>query len=120
VKYEIEIPEGTIPAGYEPVEFRVPKGGETVITYRGGQITHDNNFSPNGPRMILRKKWEWPEWLASKWICRDEKDWWASADQPEWDGEEWMASDYESLCMIDLKFLPDVPPGPDAIFKRPS
>lgn len=54
MKYEIEIPDGVIPEGYEPVAFRVPKEGEEAVTWCGEVFT-SNGGGRMEPRLIIRK-----------------------------------------------------------------
>ena len=51
-KFEIEIPEDVIPAGYEPVAFRCPRAGDTYA--HDGDATYAQEDEPYC-YLILRK-----------------------------------------------------------------
>lgn len=70
-KYEIEIPDGVIPDGYEPCEFRNPLCGEMFVSTDGAHIQAGYDWRGKQPRMILRKKWQWPKGMPSgTWVYR--------------------------------------------------
>lgn len=75
MKYEIEIPDGVIPEDYEPVSFRPAESSDTAIDDKGH--AHSDCAWNSSPRLILRKRWQWPEWL--------------DAEELRWGGNYWIA-----------------------------
>lgn len=54
MKHEIDIP--VLPEGWEPVEFRCPKDGESYVGYDGKVIISLSTNDLHGPRLIVKKK----------------------------------------------------------------
>ena len=68
MKYEIEIDLGPLADEWEPVAFRIPIRGEQYVSQSGcvGLFEH-GVFT--APRLIVRRRWIWPEWLTAEWYC---------------------------------------------------
>lgn len=106
MKYEIEIPDGVIPEGYEPVAFQAPIVGEIFITSDGKHV--ELRCELVDPRLIIRKTWQWPEWL--------------DADYIQWDGLElvWCAMKDNCRYLIFCGVLKiDPPPDKTRVYHNP-
>lgn len=69
LEIEIDLPEETL-RDWEPVAFRKPVRGEICISSLG--VIHEDTGNFAEPRLILRRRWHWPEWLTAEWIAADE------------------------------------------------
>lgn len=81
-----------IPEGYELAcrEMRAPTQNEWFIDRNGNiaQLIVDNWES--GPRVILKKKWQWPEWLLAPYIAKNNcNEWHAHNEKPMKTDEDW-------------------------------
>lgn len=119
MKYEIEIPDGVIPDGWEPVEYRKVLDGELFINPVGSRCEHRNMLTPFGPRLILRKKYAPEAWLKEagfRFVVRD-CDWFAMTEKPERTAIGWVnGPNGKSFCLKNLNFTPpDL--GPDVADK---
>lgn len=79
VKCEIDIDLGPLADELEPVAFRAPKFNDLWIgiggVICGGPLTD--------PRLIVRRRWKWPEWLTAEWIfCNCHETWFATNSDP--------------------------------------
>lgn len=71
MKIEIDVDLGEYADEWEPVAFRKPLPGEWFIT----DVGHPHVWSDKDhqhPRLIIRRKWKWPEWLKAEWIAVQE------------------------------------------------
>ena len=85
MKCEIDIDLGKLSDEWEPVAFRVAKKGETIVCQNG--LPHlIQSDSWNDPRLIVRRRWQWPEWLTAEWYC-------------EWQNGSQYVSVYEPLLV---------------------
>lgn len=100
-----------IPDGYEATgEFRFPRKGESHLEW-----PDMNNIMVAGldyvhkRHIILRKKWQWPEWLKLPYIAMDHNgEWFAFSEKPtkydtDWDGGLF-------ACPLSAKYFDFTPP----------
>lgn len=75
---------------YEPVEFRIPKKGEHFI--RDDGVVWIGTCDHYQPRIILRRKWTWPEWLGGWGFAMDKNGevFWYGAKATKGDTIEWV------------------------------
>ena len=87
MKCEIDIDLGALADEWEPVAFRKPTDGDSFIGNDGEFFGPDRPVEMRfGPRLIVRSRWQWPEWLTAEWIARDYNGtWWAYAAEPRLD-----------------------------------
>lgn len=71
MKATIEIDDNLIPEGYEVVAFRRPAMADSFIQDSGRFATNNHMANISGPRLILRRKWQWPAWLTCRAIAKD-------------------------------------------------
>ena len=103
MKYEIEIPDGVIPEGYEPVAFRRPCNGNKMLSSDGELI--ESNGLLREPRLILLRKWQWPEWL--------------DADSLQWESY-WVAHKGELRWGVYWEMIAgDPPPDKTRVYLNP-
>lgn len=109
-KQQITI-EVDIPDGYEATgEFRCPELGELYISRGQTHQACFQNYASD--HLILRKKWQWPDWLKAPWIAMDSNGtWWAYTQPPTIDGPSWFGGDPVRLSEYHLHFTP--PPCDD-------
>lgn len=100
----ISIDDGIIPEGYEPVAFRNPTSGDKLLSSDGRLI--ESNGLLHEPRLILRKSWQWPEWL--------------DAEQLEWFDRKWYAVKGDRCWGItwDMTNHPE-PPDRTSVYHNP-
>ena len=89
MKCEIDIDLGNLADEREPVAFRVPKNGEHFVSY--DMCVQECEFlSQERMRLIVRRRWQWPEWLTAEWIAMDGNgEWYGYDGEPVTDGDEW-------------------------------
>lgn len=83
MKCEIDIDLGSLADEWGPVAFRVPVKGEQYVSQSGcvGLFEH-GVFA--APRLIVRRRWAWPEWLTAEWIfCNCHETWFAANGDPQ-------------------------------------
>lgn len=111
MKYDsVEIEDGVIPEGKELVRIGWPKRGEQWIDRVSEELctAFPSTFDwpkGRGHAIIVRDKWEWPEWLKAEWICCNNcGEWRASLYEPIRDGEDGWKFDCRnmSLKLADL------------------
>ena len=105
-KIEIEI---HIPDGYEFVrldescETRMPESTHGAVTVHG-----KNQY------VIVRKSWQWPEWLTAEWIAMDKDgDWMAFSCLPKKSGSWWASDDIIAITLSGGKLAFTPPPCTD-------
>ena len=112
-KQQITI-EVDIPDGYEATgEFRCPNVGEYWIYDHCLPACGLGFVLPHSPRLILRKTWQWPEWLKAPWIAMDKNgEWYAYKEQPDLMDcfVTWQSSGPSSLVLIDCLLFDFTPP----------
>ena len=109
MKYEIDIDLGPLSDEWEPVAFRHPchKGDAWVDTF-GDVERIDKGIC--GPRLIVRRRWHWPEWLTAEWIAMDfTGKWYGYANEPEIMGNGVMAW-WGNGGVCNLSFTTFTPP----------
>jgi len=86
VKKLIEV-EVDIPAGFEFVRF--PFNGES-LTCDGDTFCRVVVNGSLETMAVLRKLWQWPEWLTAEWIAMDrDGGWWCYGDKPRLNDLGW-------------------------------
>lgn len=114
-KQQITI-EVDIPDGYEATgEFRLPDESRECWLSNFSAVCepHGGRATVHGPRLILRKKWQWPDWLKAPWIAMDKNgEWYAYKEQPDlMDGfVTWQSSGPASHTLIDSGMFDFTPP----------
>lgn len=98
------------------IEVDVPEGWE-VIDYR--KPRHDEHFVSNGAVFqsvgescmeyaIIRKTWQWPEWLKAKWIAMSKEGRWFACDAEPFPNQfGWKSDCFE---VIDTRYYDFTPP----------
>jgi hypothetical protein len=85
VSVKVEIPDGWELACDE---VRQPLAGEHFINLFGSVVYQSHHCGDI--RIIVRKSWQWPEWLKAGWIAMDEDgEWFAYSVEPEIKGNVW-------------------------------
>lgn len=70
-KTEMKLIEVPVIEGYDVVAFRAPIVGDVCISPTG-MVQNVNIADCVQPRLILRKKWKWPDWLPrGLWVTVD-------------------------------------------------
>lgn len=87
---------------WEVVRVGFAKKGEMCMTVKGDEVweavcDHDDY------RLVVRRKWQWPEWIKDGvWIAMDKDGkWYLYAEEPRRDESMWLgpdASRLEHLC----------------------
>ena len=111
-KFKVELPD-EIAAEWAPTgEFRRPRGEEMFLS-SDGMVFRFYNCPADSPRLILRRKFVWPEWLTCRWIARDMDDqWWGYVgEKPDVLEDYWSANGLacELSGTVDTSTFPDVP-----------
>ena len=79
MKCEIDINLGPLADEWEPVGFRHCESDENYVV--DGRIYRGPTKSD---RLVVRRRWQWPEWLTAEWIAMDKDGtWFASNEVPE-------------------------------------
>lgn len=121
MKYEIDIDMGKFSAEWECIAIRVATQEDAFIT-SGGVVSEPcqaGSFRTiyNEPRIIVRRRWQWPEWLTAEWIAMDfDGSWWCYSIEPQLD--ESFPKVWSGSLMKRTWLLPDLvaftpPPGTD-------
>lgn len=105
-----------IPDGWELAcdEMRPPKQGEFYLIARDEvQCRAAGELHLAIPRVIVRRKWEWPAWLKAEWLFQtNTQKWLATSVMPVLCDSYWyLAGEYFTLDMDALDFTP--PPCDD-------
>lgn len=95
--------EVKIPEGYELAykEMRHPQVGESYLstTISGQDVKICNEDAILGHRVIVKKKWQWPEWLTCNYIAMDlNGDWYGYTNKPILSLEDKMWSNNTNLA----------------------
>ena len=78
MKCEIDIDLGPLADEWEPVAFRHCESDDNYVV--DGQIYRGPT---NSDRLIVRRRWKWPEWLTAEWIfCNCHETWFATNSDP--------------------------------------
>lgn len=98
--------EVDIPDGYEATgEFRLPDESRECWLSNFSAVCepHDGRATVHGPRLILRKKWQWPEWIKLPYIAMQPNgDWYGFSDKPSFqDGFRWDGHGFVYLLSPD-------------------
>lgn len=102
----IPIDSEIVPDGYEPVRFGLPNIGDHYIDGRDIFVATVSI----APRLIVRKKWQPPEWLKPGWIAMDGDGCWMWFQSlPFLKGDEWFPRQGD-FCAIDLPCVEFTPP----------
>lgn len=107
---------------YDILDHRLPRDGEDYVDSNNVVRTAGGNHTTVS-RLIVRKKFEWPEWLKANYIAMDENgSWWAFNNRPEAKHCDWAASG--GGVELDADFLDIELPTPcdweDSLRKRPN
>lgn len=90
---QVEVEDGVIPEGKELVRIgrRIAKGDQ-FLSYPCGQLlTAEYDFDAMRSVMIVRDKWEWPEWIRAPYIAMDsDGDWYFFASKPIATKTQWL------------------------------
>lgn len=110
-KQQITI-EVDIPDGYEATgEFRSP--GLDEVYLQRGEVKRSRFDHYASDFVIVRKKWQWPDWLKAPWIAMDKNgEWYAYKEQPDLMDcfVTWQSSGPSSLVLIDCLLFDFTPP----------
>lgn len=91
-KQQITI-EVDIPDGYEATgEFRLPDESREFWLNPTARLCFPHNGQPtcDGPRLILRKKWQCPEGVTANWLAVDDDGYIRLFDEePKLEGGDW-------------------------------
>jgi hypothetical protein len=80
VLHTIDIDLGPVNGTYEPVCYRKAKKGESYLC-ETTQCVAEARDDHDRPSMIVRKKWQWPSWLAAEWIFLSPNGKWFATDK---------------------------------------
>ena len=109
VQVTVEIPEG-----YELADSRMRqvRCRETFLNRRSEVETWREPSNSSCIFLIVRKAWQWPEWLQARFIAMDESGYWYAYDSPTCDGKShWRGRVSVPLLPSCLDFTP--PPCDD-------
>lgn len=116
IEVEVEIPDdaeavGELRAiregdGFQPYPVSQPQRWQIATTADAKVYTH--------PRVILRKKWRWPDWIKpGTWIAADSiGQWWAYERKPANPGDHCFPS-RGGVCILIETIANFVPPSCD-------
>ena len=106
MKYEIDIDLGRLADEWEPVAFRSVAKNEFWLSPCGKEVRGSSYAdAANGPRLIVRRRWHWPEWLTAEWIAMDERGvWFAYLNEPSHGVNSWCGGQCVGLSLGLLKF----------------
>ena len=109
MKVEIDVDLGPMADKWEPVAFRQPERGEDYISGLTGNVLVCNGDSVDQSRLIVRRKWPWPEWLTAEWIAMDQDGrWWCHECEPRLSEYAWYSTG--KLCWLSSGMLAFTPP----------
>ncbi len=118
MKIEIDVDLGPYAKEWEPVAFRRPLKGEWFIT----DVGHPHVWSfqeHTNPRLIIRRKWKWPEWLKAEWIAMDlNGSWFAYLVEPRAGVAAWATQGHTQLPLASFKKFFDFEPPAVAGWKE--
>lgn len=67
---------------YRVTDFREPRAGELVLS-NSGDGTVVQCVAPTGPKFIVVRRWEWPDWLVAPFLAMNsDKTWTAFTNTP--------------------------------------
>ena len=125
MKIEIDVDLGQYAAEWEAVAFRVPKNGEWILTDMGLPLQIDMEGFTR-PRLVIRRKWKWPEWLKAEYIAMDANGrWFAYPFEPQAGMATWNVGGHSLLPLSMLKqfldFTPPAVPGwKESLIRNPN
>lgn len=106
---ELEVPEGWELTG----EYRAPKPGDYFINSRGRVFDYCSTQLTT-PKPIVRRVWQWPEWLKAGWTAMDKNGiWWAYTEKPRVSGNGWTSPGIGIYEVINSQLLDFTPPPCD-------
>lgn len=105
--------------GYEITEFRIPKAEEKIL-YDMDRIS-TAGVGWNAPRLILKKKFVWPEWLKCRWIAKSPDGAWLAinGNMVTMTNDGWYAtySPFQNGCITPISALVDTSSFPNVPWK---
>ena len=107
-KQKIEI-EVDVPDGFEFVRLSQHSNTATGEHTNGAVVVHNVSYF-----VIVRKSWQWPDWLTAEWIARDaDGEWWAFNKKPHAACGSWISEHGRYFYMAEslVNFTP--PPCTD-------
>lgn len=125
MKIEIDVDLGPYAEEWEAVAFRKPLKGEWFITDAGHPHVWGGQQHTN-PRLIIQRKWKWPEWLKAECIAMDANGrWFAYPFEPQAGMATWSVGGHTLLPLSMLKqfidFTPPVVPGwKESLIRNPN
>lgn len=109
MKVEIDVDLGPWFDGWELVAYRGVKAGEHVIF---GDKIEVWPCDSTHPLPIVRKKWQWPEWLKAEWIAMDKNGkWFAHECEPYETFRDW--NNKGAIYTLSTSLLAFTPPPCD-------
>lgn len=99
IEIELDVPDGWELTG----EFRKAEVGEYSIT--ADEPLHKWTIPTSSSYFIVRKKWQWPEWLKAEWIAMDRNGRWFGYDRkPDRTSQDWYGCGglYTNLLLTDF------------------
>ena len=67
MKCEIDIDLGKLADEWEPVRIGLPVGPENYLVASRGEVWSNAITQSLITRLIVRRRWQWPEWLTAEW-----------------------------------------------------
>lgn len=112
MKIEIDVDLGPYAEEWEAVAFRKPLKGECFITDAGHPHVWGDQQHTN-PRLIIQRKWKWPEWLKAEWIVKFAIGGWVATNEEPLltAGDYWSWGRYAPIYLDVFDFTP--PPCTD-------
>jgi hypothetical protein len=83
-KATIDVDLGELAKDWEAVAFRAPKKGDSCVDTTGKLYPVNSDYDFRSPRLIVRRKFQWPSWCKAAAICMDKDGtWYAFNPMPE-------------------------------------
>jgi len=110
MKQTIEI---DVPEGWEIVGYRRPQHDEFYL--KDGEIVKAYLNCLTYSAIIVKRSWEWPEWLKADWIAMDESGKWFaySCAEPVLDDKVWARGEADVCIVLNSNMIDFNPPPCD-------
>ena len=106
MKVEIDVDLGPMADEWEPVAFRKVRAEEHAVWDGYARMFPDDSVCSH---LVVRRKWQWPEWLTAEWIAMNQDgQWWGHECEPRQSEYAWYSTG--KLCWLSSGMLAFTPP----------